>query len=63
MLLDADGRELRRVIGFHREYVRVKETEHADPVELIASEKIAIEEHGALEECERGGLITLDSCY
>lgn len=59
MLLDADGRELRRAIGFRREYVRVKETEHADPVELIGSDKIAIEEHDALEECERGGLIDI----
>jgi hypothetical protein len=56
MLLDADGREVRRVIGFHREYRRAEESEHADPVELIGSDKIAFEEHDALETCERGGL-------
>ncbi len=56
MLLDADGRELRRVIGFFREYVLVECSAPEHDITLIGSEKIDIEEHGALETCERGGL-------
>jgi hypothetical protein len=59
MILDAKGRALRRTIGFVPELLPAK-PEGSDPgIELISTEKVALEEeYIALEECpERAAIL------
>jgi hypothetical protein len=47
MLLDAEGRSVRRAIGFVRSYVRVTESEHTTTV--CACDEIEIAEYDGCE--------------
>lgn len=42
-VLDADGRRVRRVIGFLSEYRRVPESEQKAEVDLIGSDRVDLE--------------------
>jgi hypothetical protein len=56
-LLDADGRRVRRAIGFLREYVRVEEPKHEGDLVLVADKEIESEDDSLITCCERGGLV------
>jgi hypothetical protein len=53
MLLDSDGRSVRRAIGFLRTFVRVTESAHSpDSMDLCGSEQTLADEVEPLETCD-----------